>query len=1301
MADYTRDTFRPSRHFSGVRQQQGRVHLDADWNEAFDIGRHVERTTTGDVIGQTGMPGAAAGFALSAVPAAPGADLLIGPGRAYVDGILVEHEAGPAGVLHRVSGVDAATLWEVVGGPALRLGQWVETIAAGAATRVSVTAIKAPEEGDGGRQRLTLSGAVSAADSVEIRALASLLVQPHLPGAVLPAEPVSYLAYLEVWEREITALDDPLIAETALNGPDTAVRSQVVWQVRTAPVQQLIDAGAVAAPVSCSSFPPGWTPEVGAPLRLSAAVREAAAEQSPCELPVEGGYRSLDNQLYRVEIHNGGAAGAAGITLKWSRDNAIHRHRLLDVANSSLVLEEIGPDSPTSIAADDWLELVDEERALNGAPGYFIEVDEVVGTRLGIRTILDPETLQPLVQNGEPNADILPRRGMVRRWEGGPPVAIPADGKLTLEAGIEVTISAGRAATGMYWLIPARTLTAALEWPADAASGAPLALPPHGIRRTYCALGLIDNSAGLSVVSDCRPLFEPLTELETFAYLGGDGQEAAPDLTAPATLVPLNSPLRVGVTRGRHPVAGRAVRFSLTEANSGASLVVPPGGSEIEHVATGAAMTTLVLRTDADGVAEAGLSIPGLAGQYHVIAELLDSTIVAGASVSHLPIVFTASASVAAAVAFDPANCAYQASERIAPAPSRTVQEAIDRLCPRVELQMAGGDSQLLSSQQQSLRPLRVGVYWGKQPLAGVPVDFAVSSGDATMSAPQALTNAEGIAESFIDAGSNTTANGGLVEITATVVGTPAPNPAPLVFGARFFKSDGAGGPTCSVTIGPDELRAAGTTLAKFVIELVSADPKRRVSITLLPGSYGLEQTLDLRRCHNLILAGCRDGVWLEPMEGDPRAFERGLVMVAETENLTLRRLGLLLPSGERAGPAQGIWVINSTDVRIEDCEIRLPKQSSFRTSQIGIRISGDCPDLRILGNRIAGDVPIDIGADIGRTFGIVAGVDRQLGNEKAEAASLTGLEVSRNELQHLTTAIYLRALLGRVRCDDNRVSDCENGVFIVAASVLEREVLFDALERDGRVPDGRLVLAAFQGAHPALMQSVQEILAAAPLPSDVTLSNAGTFGEPRIAARALQARVAEARALNTALRERFDADPPLSRETQEQLVATVATLPSRDRLEAMFKALAVSKFRLSNDRFPTAATVRASGNSIETLPNERGETVQAINSNLLIYLDQSTAPTVTVTGNTIRGQRPAYLVWIKGGSYGSVTGNTIINVPGQIKDPWGLYYMLNVEQVPRIVSIAGNAIAGAVSALTPRQANSDAQSWRHLNSYV
>ena len=44
------------------------------------------------------------------------------------------------------------------------------------------------------------------------------------------------IAYLDVWERHITALEDPHIREVALGGPDTGTRAKTVWQVKVLPL---------------------------------------------------------------------------------------------------------------------------------------------------------------------------------------------------------------------------------------------------------------------------------------------------------------------------------------------------------------------------------------------------------------------------------------------------------------------------------------------------------------------------------------------------------------------------------------------------------------------------------------------------------------------------------------------------------------------------------------------------------------------------------------------------------------------------------------------------------------------------------------------------------------------------------------------------------------------------------------------------------------------------------------------------------------------------------------------------------
>ena len=44
-SDISRNTFDPAKHFSRVIMQQGRVQLDADWNEQADILLHSIRDT--------------------------------------------------------------------------------------------------------------------------------------------------------------------------------------------------------------------------------------------------------------------------------------------------------------------------------------------------------------------------------------------------------------------------------------------------------------------------------------------------------------------------------------------------------------------------------------------------------------------------------------------------------------------------------------------------------------------------------------------------------------------------------------------------------------------------------------------------------------------------------------------------------------------------------------------------------------------------------------------------------------------------------------------------------------------------------------------------------------------------------------------------------------------------------------------------------------------------------------------------------------------------------------------------------
>ncbi len=84
-----------------------------------------------------------------------------------------------------------------------------------------------------------------------------------------------------------------------------------------------------------------------------------------------------------------------------------------------------------------------------------------------------------------------------------------------------------------------------MEWPRDD-EGDPVARETAGIADAYCRLGIVEVDAEwvVSVVSDCREFFPPLTALEQLLYVSGDGQDAAPK-----TLLPQPLALRVARVR--------------------------------------------------------------------------------------------------------------------------------------------------------------------------------------------------------------------------------------------------------------------------------------------------------------------------------------------------------------------------------------------------------------------------------------------------------------------------------------------------------------------------------------------------------------------------------------------------------------------------------------------------------------------------------------------------------------------------------------------------------------------------------
>ncbi len=549
-ADFSKVRSNPLLDYAGVELKQGAVLLDADANELVAILDRRLRALAGDVLGRATVgantPDA---FRIALGNTASGARTLsIGPGRLYVDGLLAENHGN----------VDPA-------------GRVFDPLMAEPCFSAPV-----PYES-----------------------------QPYLPDPPALPEAGRHLVYLDVWHREVTHVEQPDLVETAV-GVETSSRLQTVWQVRV-----LADeAGAGTTCDSPDAELAGWAdliaPSTG---RLSTGTYEVAAVTDPCELPPEGGYRGLENQLYRVEIHEAGQPGGAA-TFKWSRDNASVQTRVSAcVSASELQVDSLGRDEVLRINSGDWVEILDDTREFAQRPGEIRKATVIAGKdrHIALNAPLPADMLPASFPDGtfprqrNLRVRLWNQRGKVLSTAGNGATAVfqdlddaastgvievPAAGTtLLLENG--VTVSFGTAGpkgfrAGDYWVFAARTSDASIEALDQA--------PPRGAHHHYARLSLWDAGSDAEP-GDCRHKWPPA---------GGDDcsctQCVTPESHASGQLTIQDAVRRVQETGGTVclgagqyalreavQVGGRSVRI---RGQGSATVVSAPGG--VFDIANGA-----------------------------------------------------------------------------------------------------------------------------------------------------------------------------------------------------------------------------------------------------------------------------------------------------------------------------------------------------------------------------------------------------------------------------------------------------------------------------------------------------------------------------------------------------------------------------------------------------------------------------------------------------------------------------------------------------------------------------------------
>jgi hypothetical protein len=343
----------------------------------------------------------------------------------------------------------------------------------------------------------------------------SYLHQPDLfPGNgeyPLPAA-FPFVVYLRVFERLVNAVQDPAIREIALgdNGPDTAARGQVVWQVLTATTIP-----GTTKRVSNNNSPEAvrkvWVGQPAKTVAIMAKGKQPSPQDSdPCITSPAARYRRAENQLYRVEIHTGGPAGTA--TFKWSRDNGSVLFPVSDMSGNEVTVTTFGRDPSLGLAAGDWVEIIDDRYPVRSGPDPLRQVKSVDLVNMLVK--LDAA---PSADTGQ-NRDLHP---FLRRWDqqapvpasSGPPLGDDnallvvekdaADQFIDLEDGVQIQFQAsnGIYLRGDHWLIPARTATGDVEWPKVPGTTDPAERPPDGVAEHFAPLALATD---LDKVFDLR-----------------------------------------------------------------------------------------------------------------------------------------------------------------------------------------------------------------------------------------------------------------------------------------------------------------------------------------------------------------------------------------------------------------------------------------------------------------------------------------------------------------------------------------------------------------------------------------------------------------------------------------------------------------------------------------------------------------------------------------------------------------------------------------------------------------------------
>lgn len=613
--DFSRRTFDATKHYSAVLVEQGRLLTDADSEEQHRIVEHRHEAVTTAVVGDSGGPMTGAGFALSSPDSA---QLLIGAGRYFVAGALVENE----------SEVDYAAQpdrfdvpWPLPAGRhAILLEVW----------RRLVTALDDPAI-----REIALGGPTTSVRERVTWQVTALPVAADWVCSDPPPEAETTTGRLAARAEPDAALPTPCLIPPQAGY--TGLENQL-YRVEVLGSGEAYDIVAAPDVVAITDVPAGQPNQVVVAALGSLAIGDpvevyrTGAGSDPLEatfgqvtdLDAATGIVTLSVALPVFEPGDGPILRRVGATYVVSRDNGSVTTGITAIDGVEVSVHDLGPDDVLGFAVGQLVEISDDRVELARLPRHLHQIADIdVARRIVVlRTPAEPLAVSP--DGVDPD-----RHPKLRRWDAAGAVRLRPDGSgwIHLENGVQIRFVDGHYRSGDHWVFPARAATVdptsgTIEWPSDA--GAPAERDPAGVERQRCVLGYldVDDVGTITGLVDCRRLFPPLTALRTLLYVGGDGQEASL-AGAIGGFLALPGRLAVRVANGSFPVPGATVRFAI--------------GMGAGRLDGGGATADVI--TDPDGIASTQWEIDTVTDHQLCIAQLLSP---AGTVIAHQVVQFHA-----------------------------------------------------------------------------------------------------------------------------------------------------------------------------------------------------------------------------------------------------------------------------------------------------------------------------------------------------------------------------------------------------------------------------------------------------------------------------------------------------------------------------------------------------------------------------------------------------------------------------------------------------------------------------------